>query len=440
MDQIKYSAAECAAWVSNRCHSLRSLPRDSEASLASLGWKNSDTNFPILGISHDTRTLRPGDIYIAIKGATHDGHGFVRQAVEKGAAGLIVNREFPNLGKTPQMVVPDTISALWALASGVRSRWTGTVIGVTGSVGKTTVKELIATMLTQKGTVSKTLGNWNNDIGLPLSMLAADRNADFFVFELGMNHPGEIDLLASLLKPDWAVLTDIGKAHIEFFQGLEKIAEEKASLLAYADNALLDETSEWFDLFKSKCKGRIVTFGKEPFEFTVPLPGEYMTLNARRAAALGLALGLSPKAVQSGLNAFKPAPMRWERTLHNGIVFINDAYNANPLSMRAALKTFAELPCEGRRFAVLGGMRELGEQSGTEHRELGQFVDTLKFDGVITVGETGAQIVCNGIIGLDKTAAVDVLRQHLRAGDMAFFKASRGEQLETILEELKTKI
>lgn len=421
MEKIQFSAAECAGWAAGV-------------------WKNSDTNFPILGISHDTRTLKPGDVYIAIKGTTHDGHDFVQQALEKGATGLIVEREFPTYGNVPQLIVPDAMQALWALAAGVRRHWAGTVVGITGSVGKTTVKELIASVLAQKGTVCKTPGNWNNDIGLPLSMLAADRNADFFVFELGMNHPGEIGRLAGLLCPDWAVLTDIGKAHIEFFESLEKIAEEKASLLAYADNALLDETSEWFELFKAKCKGRIVTFGAEPFTFTAPLPGEHMIRNSRRAAALGLALGLSSESVQSGLSAFRPAPMRWERSMHNGIVFINDAYNANPLSMRASLTTFAEMPCEGRRFAVLGGMRELGGTAETEHRELGQFVDTLKLDSVLTIGEAGAQIACNGITGIDKPAAVDFLRTHLRAGDMVLFKASRGERLETILEELKTRI
>jgi UDP-N-acetylmuramoyl-tripeptide--D-alanyl-D-alanine ligase len=165
-----------------------------------------------------------------------------------------------------------------------------------------------------------------------------------------------------------------------------------------------------------------------------------MIRNARRAAAIGLELGLSPAAVQAGLSAFRPAPMRWERSLHNGIVFINDAYNANPLSMRAALTTFAGLPCEGRRFAVLGGMRELGGTAESEHRELGQFVDALKLDSVITVGEAGAQIVCKGLIGVEKPAVVELLRSRLRAGDLVFFKASRGERLETILEELKTKI
>ena len=421
MEKIQFSAAECAGWAGG-------------------AWKHSDKNFPIMGISHDTRTLRPGELYIAIRGATHDGHDFVRQAVEKGAAGLIVDREFPVFGQVPQLIVPNTMLALWALAAGVRRHWAGMVIGITGSIGKTTVKELIASVLAQKGTVCKTPGNWNNDIGLPLSMLAADRNADFFVFELGMNHPGEIDRLASLLKPDWAVLTDIGKAHIEFFRNLEGIAEEKASLLAHAGNALLDETSEWFELFRSRCKGRIVTCGSEPFTFIAPLPGEHMVRNARRAAALGLALGLSSEAVQSGLSAFRPAPMRWERTMHNGIVFINDAYNANPLSMRAALTTLAGLPCDGRKFAVLGGMRELGATAEAEHRELGRFVDQLKLDCIITIGAAGAQIVCNGMLGLDKPAAVDVLRSHLHSGDMVLFKASRGERLETIFEELKTKI
>lgn len=421
MEKIQFSAAECAGWAGGV-------------------WKNSDKNFPILGISHDTRTLRPGELYIAIRGTTHDGHDFVRQAVEKGAAGLIVDREFPVFGQVPQLIVPNTMLALWALAAGVRRHWAGTVIGITGSVGKTTVKELIASVLAQKGTVCKTPGNWNNDIGLPLSMLAADRNADFFVFELGMNHPGEIDRLASLLKPDWAVLTDIGKAHIEFFGNLEGIAAEKASLLAHAGNALLDETSEWFELFRGKCKGRIVTFGSEPFTFITPLPGEHMVRNARRAAALGLALGLSPEAVQSGLSSFRPAPMRWERTMHNGITFINDAYNANPLSMRAALTTLAGLLCDGRKFAVLGGMRELGATAEAEHRELGRFVDQLKLDCIITIGPAGAQIACNGMLGLDKPAAVDILRSHLRSGDIVLFKASRGERLETILEELKTKI
>ena len=414
---------------------------------------------PILGISHDTRTLKKGDVYIAIKGANHDGHDFVEQAVEKGAAGLIVEREFPRIGK-PQLIVPDTMVALWQMAAGARSTWTGTVIGITGSVGKTTVKELIASVLAQKGSVSKTLGNWNNDIGLPLSMLAADRTADYFVFELGMNHPGEIDPLAGLLKPDWALITNVGKAHTEFFQTLEparrvealraepglaenfqtleRIAEEKSAILNHASNAVLDEDSEWFERLKSGFSGPVVTLTEEPF--SAPQPGAHMVQNTRFAATLGMELGLSSKEIQNGLDAFQAISMRWEESEKGGVVFINDAYNANPLSMRAAISTLAEIPCEGRTFLVLGGMRELGAESEAEHRALGAFVDALKFDGVITVGELGSKIICNGITGIEKSVAVDILREHLRSGDRVLFKASRGERIETILEELKENL
>ncbi|MBI9019649.1 MAG: hypothetical protein JEZ10_00130 [Verrucomicrobia bacterium] len=424
------SFAELASWTSN-------------------AWKNSENPtqlVPILGISHDTRTLKPGDVYIAIKGEIHDGHDFVAQAVAKGAAGLIVEEFFPMFG-TPQLIVPDTLEALWQMAEGVRREWTGTVIGITGSAGKTTVKELVASVLAQKGGVAKTIGNWNNDIGLPLSMMAADRSADYFVFELGMNHPGEIGRLAGLLKPDWAVITTIGKAHTEFFQPtepgrdknfqtLERIAGEKAAILNHASKAILDADSEWFDRLQAGFQGRVVVLTREPFR--ISQPGAHMVQNARFAATLGLELGLAPEEIQAGLDAFRPAPMRWEESEQGGVVFINDAYNANPLSMRAALSAFAELPCTGRKFVVLGGMRELGADSDVEHRELGRFVDSLKFDGVITIGESGTQIGCEGVVGVEKSTAVKLLREILRAGDRVLLKASRGEKLETILEELKS--
>jgi UDP-N-acetylmuramoyl-tripeptide--D-alanyl-D-alanine ligase len=403
-------------------------------------WSGCSADFPVAGISHDTRTLQPGQVYLALRGNAQDGHRFVSQALAKGASGLIVDHALPEFGTIPQLTVPDTLQALHALAAGVRREWTGTVIGLTGSVGKTTVKELIAAVLAQRGTVCKTPGNWNNEIGLPLSMLSADRHADFFVFELGMNHPGEIGPLAALLRPDWALLTEIGKAHIEFFDGIRGIAEEKASLLEFAQAALLDETSEWFDLLRSKCRGRIELFGREPFPFTAPLPGEHMVRNCRRAAALGRVLGLSAADIQAGFDRFVSAPMRWERSEHGGVVFINDAYNANPLSMRAALTTFAQLPCAGRRFAVLGAMRELGAAAEAEHRELGEFVDGLALDEVITIGEAGRGIICRGQSGLNPQVAAAILLERLRPGDTVLLKASRGERLEEVLELVKNKL
>ncbi len=429
-----FTFLELAEWTSNAWKSFpEKVPNIGKMDFSGTRSAEKQPSCPILGISHDTRTLKEGDIYIAIKGENYDGHDFVEQAVEKGAVGLIVEREFPTIGK-PQLIVSNAWKALWQLAAGARSTWTGTVIGITGSVGKTTVKELVASVLEQKGSVAKTLGNWNNDIGLPLSMLAADRAADFFVFELGMNHPGEIDQLAGLLKPDWALITNIGKAHTEFFPDLDGIAKEKGAILNHASNALLDADSEWFERLKSGFSGRILTLTEE--SFAAPQPGAHMVQNTRFAATIGLQLGLSSGEIQAGLDAFRPIPMRWEESEKGGVVFINDAYNANPLSMRAAISTFAELPGEERKFVVLGGMRELGAESQAEHRSLGEFVDAFKFDGVITVGELGPQIICNGITGVEKSTAVDILREHLRSGDRVLFKASRGERIETILKEL----
>jgi UDP-N-acetylmuramyl pentapeptide synthase len=316
----------------------------------------------------------------------------------------------------------------------VRNEWAGIVIGITGSAGKTTVKEMTASVLLQKGTVAKTIGNWNNSIGLPLSMLAADRNSDLFVFELGMNHPGEMDRLATLLRPDWGIVTNIGKAHIEFFRGLEEIADEKAALLRHACRALLDNSSPWFDRIKAQAAGSVLTLTNEPFH--ISFPGKHMIQNARFAATIGLEFGLPAEEIQRGLDAFSPGPMRWERTERDGVIFVNDAYNANPLSMRSALSTFAELPCSGRKFAVLGAMRELGKQSEKEHRALGEFIDALHFEHVLTIGEAGRQMSCRGKLGLEKKEAAAILCNELHCGDMVLLKASRSEQLETILGHL----
>lgn len=413
-----YMSNEIAAWVSNV-------------------WKNTPEDFPIIGISHDTRTLKPGEVYIAIRGENHDGHAFVEQAVAQGAVGVIVEKEVSGIGK-PQLIVPDSRTALWQIAAGTRAGWRGPAIGVTGSAGKTTVKEMIASVLAQKGTVSKTMGNWNNEIGLPLSMIAADRESDFFVFELGMNHPGEIELLSSLLKPEWALVTNIGKAHIGFFQTLDKIADEKASIFEHAEHALLNQDCEWFERMKRRFDGAVAELTNRPFR--VSQPGAHMALNARFAATIGLELGLTEEEVQAGLDAFEPAPMRWAVSPHKGVTFVNDAYNANPLSMRAAISTFAEMPCEGRKFLVLGGMLELGDCEIDEHRQLGEFVDLLGFDRVITVGSLGGLIACSGDCGITKEQAANILCEELREGDMVLLKASRGARLETILEKLKENL
>jgi UDP-N-acetylmuramoyl-tripeptide--D-alanyl-D-alanine ligase len=365
--------------------------------------------------------------------------------------------------------VPDTVEGLQALARGYRMQWRAAVVGITGSVGKTTVKELCAEVLSVRNKVHRTAGNLNNHIGLPLTMLAMPADADTGLFEIGMNRPGEIGPLTALLNPDTGILTDIGNAHRERFASVDEIAAEKAELawhLPETGMVILDRDSEWHPLVCSRTAARIVTVSMhgdadyvghasdrakltvqirtEPrasCTFDLPLPGGHMMRNALRAVALGFELGLSADEVAAGLRRFKSPPMRWQEMPKAGILFINDAYNANPLSMRASLRTFAELPGTAKKWAVLGGMRELGASSEAEHAALGRFVDELALDGIIAVGRLARQIGCHdtGRIRRVDTAAeaAELLKSHLRRGDRVLLKASRGEKLEQVLEYFK---
>jgi len=424
-------------------------------------WENGMPEGSVTGISNDTRTIQPGNLYVAIQGENFDGHDFVRQAFENGAGGVLVNERFQWAGN-PVLHVPDTVKGLQEMASGYRKKWIGTVIGITGSVGKTTVKEMCADVLSMKGETHRTAGNYNNHIGLPLSMLAMPRTAKYGVFEIGMNRPGEIAVLADMLQPDMGILTDICNAHRENFQSLEEIAREKAELawrIPSTGTVILDQGSEWYSLMDYHTCASVVTISLEGsadyvgfvsdasvlsvanHEFTMPLPGEHIMKNALRAIALGLELGMAPAEVAEGLRKFKLPPMRWEESEVRGVKFINDAYNANPLSMRANLQTFVDLPGGGGKWAVVGGMRELGETSEAEHAELGRFIDGLGLDGVIAVGELGKSIVCNGtdrfFHTMEAAEAAQILNEHLHAGDCVLLKASRGERLEQVLEYFK---
>ncbi len=423
-------------------------------------WKNGTPQLPITGISHDTRTLQPGDLYVAIRGDHFDGHAFLPQAFERGAAGVLVSD--PSGTQNPILQVPDTLKGLQDLAQGYRQKWDGTIVGITGSVGKTMVKEMCAAVLSVRDKTHSTTGNFNNHIGLPLTMLAMPQDARYGVFEIGMNQPGEIGPLASLLQPQIGIITDIGLAHRGNFQSLEEIAREKAQLVQQLPNTgtvILDGDSEWVGtLLWHTCAGvlRVSLEGVadyigqkvapgvlriDGFDYVMPLPGEHIMRNALRAIALGLNLGLSPTEVAEGLRRFKLPPMRWEESEVRGIQFINDAYNANPLSMRANLQTFAHLPGDGKKWVVVGGMRELGDLAKEEHAKLGLLLDHLDLDGVIAVGELGQMILCKGkqpfFQTLEPAEAAQILEKQLKPGDRVLLKASRGEQLEKVLEHFK---
>ena len=434
---------------------------DELAQWVSRPWENGSPAEPITGISKDTRTLMPGELYIALCGDHFDGHDFIAAAFAKGAAGALVDAGTQNMDG-PFLQVPDTLAGLQDLARGYRRKWKGVVVGITGSVGKTTVKEMCADVLSMAGETHRTAGNQNNHIGLPLTMLAMPEAAKYGVFEIGMNHPGEIGPLSDLLQPGIGILTDICNAHREHFGSLEEIALEKAELawrIPSAGTVILDRDSEWYELMRSRASARMVTVSMGStadyvghavthhalritnHEFPMPLPGEHIMRNALRAIALGLGQGMAPPKIDEGLRKFKLPPMRWETSEVHGVRFINDAYNANPLSMHANLQTFSELSGTGKKWAVLGGMLELGDTTEEEHAELGRFIDGLRLDGVVVVGAVGQLIACKGAQAFFKTQetaeAAQILKDHLHAGDRVLLKASRGEQLERVLEYFK---
>ena len=426
-------------------------------------WKNGMPERTVTGISHDTRTLKPGNLYVAIRGEQFDGHAFVHDAFEKGAVGALVDDRFQDL-KNPLLSVPDTLKGLHDLAHGYRKKWIGTPIAITGSVGKTTVKEMCADVLSVEGETHRTAGNYNNHIGLPLTMLAMPSTARYGVFEMGMNAPGEISELAYMLQPKIGILTDICNAHRERFQSLEEIAREKMKLaerIPSNGTVILDRDSEWYAMMRRHTCARVTTISMEGIadyvgrktgegvlnvngiDYTMPQPGEHTMRNALRAIALGLELRLAPDEIAEGLRKFKSPPMRWQESEIAGVQFINDAYNANPLSMRAGLSTFSSQAGSGKKWAVLGGMRELGDTAEEEHKALGEFIDDLALDGVVLVGELAQRISCNGVEAVshcsDAAEAAQILKENVSAGDHVLLKASRGEQLEKVLDQFKKR-
>ncbi len=421
------------------------------------------------GVGQDTRALPTGALFVALSGERRDGHAFVRDAFARGAAAALVDERFAAEAAPPGplLAVPDPRRALAALARGHRARLRAEVLGVTGSLGKTTVKEMVADVLAAAGPTARSPASWNNDIGVPLSLLAVAPDDAFAVLEAGMNHPGELAPLCALIRPAWAVMTRIGPVHTEFFDGEAAIAREKAALLRALPPdgvAVLAADEPWFELLAAEAPGRIVTLafdadadyrarpadgGIEVTErdgarhvYPVPLHGEPARRNALRAVAVGRAHGLAPDRIAAALARMRAAPMRAEVVERDGVVWINDAYNANPVSMRAALADFARRPA-ARRWIVLGGMRELADPAA-EHRALGATLAGGPWAGVLLVGDAAAAIGEGARAGgwpADRIAqcptpdaAAAWLAGRLRPGDAVLLKGSRMERLERVLE------
>lgn len=431
----------------------------------------------LTGVCHDTRELSTGNLYVALRGANHDGHTFVDTAFRRGAAGALVAADggCEGTAERPLLVVPDTLAALRRMAATYRLKTNPHIVAVTGSVGKSTVKEMTGQLLAACVPTARTQGNWNNEIGLPLSLLAMPGDVERGVFEVGMNRPGEIVDLCRILKPAWGIVTNVGPVHMEFFRSVADIAEEKAALLTSLPAtgvAFLDRDGAFFDLLAGKCPGRVVTVGRTDaadYVCTVrdpalrqvgvlerssghrrvlrlPSVSAYNVTNALFAIAVARSLDVEWPSIQGAFDAYEPLPMRWQEIAVADRVVVNDAYNANPVSMQASLDAFAEREGGGAKWLVLAGMNELGGMSPDAHLGLGRLVGKGDWDGLILVGELGEGIARgaeeSGFAGAlhrasDAKAAARLVRSETPAGCAILLKASRGMHLEKIVDELK---
>jgi UDP-N-acetylmuramoyl-tripeptide--D-alanyl-D-alanine ligase len=440
----------------------------------------------VCGVSTDTRTLRSGELFIALVGDKLDGHDFVAQAFAQGAAAAVVSRALAGVEQGNLLLVNDSLLALGQLAASWRIRFDLPVIAVTGSVGKTTTKEMIATILSQSRHVLKTPVNFNNEIGVPLTVLQLGPQHQAGVFEMGMRGKGQIRYLAQIVAPTVGVITNVGLSHLELLQTPLAIAEAKAELLevlAAHGIAVLNAENEHYDFLKSRAghtvsfgigrgdirakdiraEGEIVSFQlwlPEQFDYksgqvnsaagawytvTLPTPGKYNVMNALAAAATTLCAGVPAAEIVAGLEAFRTVGGRM-RILKApaGFTIIDDTYNASPDSVRAALGVLADM--EGTaKIAVLGEMRELGDNSAALHRAIGRDTVALHLSLLVTVGELGKEIAIGAadaqsgaaIVSVtDAQAAAVLLKDRVAADNVILVKASRALGLEAVVEAL----
>jgi UDP-N-acetylmuramoyl-tripeptide--D-alanyl-D-alanine ligase len=423
------------------------------------------------GWSVDTRTQDPGDVYFALRGTHCDGHGFVPAALEKGASAVVVERSAGQAEACPtvELVVPDSLKALQGLAAWARRQWAGPVVAVTGSAGKTTTKDAIASLLGVAMPVGKTTGNFNNHVGVPLSILRLPDACKAAAIEMGMNHAGEIRELAAIAGPDMGVVTNVGYAHVEFFDSIDGVAAAKRELIEALPRdgvAFLNADDPRVLGFRGAHAGRTVTFGfsegadvraegarfhdggshfrVQGVDFETSQPGRHAVMNLLAAIAVAGEFGIAPERLRDAVRGFRTSGMRGVRLERNGVAVWDDCYNSNPEAAESMIDVLCETPA-ARRIAVLGEMRELGQAAGELHRRVGRYAAARGVDLLIGVqGEARAMVEAAREAGLGPGAALyfedaaeagGFARQAARPGDAALFKGSRGVRMERALEK-----
>ena len=429
-------------------------------------------------VTIDSRQVKAGDLFFAIKGERFDGHDYLIEVAGRGAAAVVIEQ-----GKIPVVlpdcavvVVADVRSALGMLATAVRRQFSLPMVVVGGSNGKTTTKDLLAAVLGRRGATLKSEASFNNDIGVPLTLLKLTSAHQMAILEAGTNHPGELAPLVRMIQPQYGVITSIGREHLEFFGDVAGVAREEgtlAELLPASGRLFISGDSEWADSIAARSQApaiRVglgahndwrakgirldkngVTFRAETVqadfngEYRINLLGRHQVGNALLAMAVGAELGLTASQVRAGLADCVPPKMRLQYWEAHGVRVLNDAYNANADSTLAALQTLCDLPLQGRRVAVLGDMNELGSQAEAAHREVGQRAAELGIGQLFAVGKMAAVTagaarkagLTRVIEFADVEAALGAVKSFLKAGDVVLFKASRAVQLERIAETLK---
>jgi UDP-N-acetylmuramoyl-tripeptide--D-alanyl-D-alanine ligase len=433
----------------------------------------------------DSSKVKKGSVFVALRGEKLDGHRFVGDAVRRGAYCVVVRRA--SRGSTSEGVtvirVPDTLRALGDLAHYRRELFAPKVLAITGSNGKTTTKEMVASILEEasvggqslRGKVLKTAGNLNNQVGLPLTLLRLRKSDAVAVVELGTNRPGEIQSLAEIADPDMGIITSVAPAHLDGLDSLAGIAREKGALyrnVRPSGTIAVNLDDPWVRRLGAKFKGRKITYGargRVRAEFWRPLGvkgiqirlragkqrcnvrlnflGHHNIANAVGAAALAFGFGVNLSTIRRGLEKARPYSMRMQIDVWQGIGVINDAYNANPASMEAAVRTLKEIACQGERVAVLGDMFELGKRSQQEHLKLGRRVAEVGLDRLYLLGAQATHVRTGAleggmqperiIIGQDHSDIARQLRTHIKKGDWLLIKGSRGMKMEKVVLELK---
>ena len=432
---------------------------------------------PVTKVTIDSRNVPAGSLFVAIKGDKFDGHDFVIDAVNKGAAVVLINGDklssLENID-VPVITVSDTTLALGELASIWRSKLKTKVIGITGSAGKTTTKEMIFTLLSSKYKVNKTLGNNNNHIGVPLTLLSTGRNHDYLVLELGTNHFGEIKYTAEISKPDYAIIINIGNSHLEFLKNRKGVFEEKAALLNVTasnngilfinndDPLLIGANKKYSKRFtfglekKSNVKGEIagytddgkpivnISYKGRSSTFEVPLYGEQSAKNFLAAAAIAYKIGLRSEEIKRRLRKIQTVDKRLNVQRMESFILINDTYNANPDSMEMSLQLLAQIKKYNKRVAILGDMFELGQASRVLHEKLSRVIVRNKIDSVYTLGKMMKHLhpmlkskKIDAIHFNDRVTLNNFLREKSFANSVVLVKGSRGMKMEEFVETIK---